>query len=228
MYLFERTLKIAQWAELFPIDTQESFTCHSLGSWFIPKAFPYWSSPPQRVIRLFFNLRYFLENRKHLQKYGLQICWSDTIFLGPWRADWIINVRMGPFSPSQESLQLHRPDFISRSGERIKRLKLIIQERKLQNMLQSEREALFNTVREWQGYQDPICPLLKRGALFTCLLRGRGGKSLLAKEYCSMLSQLHTQEVTFCLLRQQKLPSLAVSTFMIQISDIYSCPVIAS
>lgn len=65
----------------------------------------------------------------------------------------------------QESLQLHRPDFISRSGERIKRLKLIVQERKLQNMLQSEREALFNTVREWQGYQDPICPLLKRGFL---------------------------------------------------------------
>ncbi|KAM6180319.1 LOW QUALITY PROTEIN: centrosome-associated protein ALMS1 [Erethizon dorsatum] len=47
----------------------------------------------------------------------------------------------------QESLQLHRPDFISRSGERIKRLKLIVQERKLQNMLQSERDALFNTMR---------------------------------------------------------------------------------
>ncbi|XP_023385265.1 Alstrom syndrome protein 1 [Pteropus vampyrus] len=65
----------------------------------------------------------------------------------------------------QESLQLHRPDFISRSGERIKRLKLIVQERKLQNMLQSEREALFNTVKEWQSYQDPICPLPKRGFL---------------------------------------------------------------
>ncbi|XP_021118121.1 Alstrom syndrome protein 1 isoform X1 [Heterocephalus glaber] len=47
----------------------------------------------------------------------------------------------------QESLQLHRPDFISRSGERIKRLKLIVQERKLENMLQSERDALFNTMR---------------------------------------------------------------------------------
>uniref|UniRef100_A0A8C0VYL5 ALMS motif domain-containing protein n=1 Tax=Castor canadensis TaxID=51338 RepID=A0A8C0VYL5_CASCN len=44
----------------------------------------------------------------------------------------------------QESLQLHRPDFISRSGERIKRLKLIVQERKLQNMFQCERNALFN------------------------------------------------------------------------------------
>uniref|UniRef100_A0A8C7A9X5 ALMS1 centrosome and basal body associated protein n=1 Tax=Neovison vison TaxID=452646 RepID=A0A8C7A9X5_NEOVI len=54
----------------------------------------------------------------------------------------------------QESLQFHRPDFISRSGERIKRLKLIVQERKLQNMLQSEREALFNTVRERQGFLD--------------------------------------------------------------------------
>lgn len=47
----------------------------------------------------------------------------------------------------QESLQLHRPDFISRSGERIKRLKLLVQERKLQNLFQDEREALFNTAR---------------------------------------------------------------------------------
>ncbi|XP_051059208.1 centrosome-associated protein ALMS1 [Phodopus roborovskii] len=46
----------------------------------------------------------------------------------------------------QEALQLHRPDFISRSGERIKRLKLLVQERKLQSLFQSEREALFNTV----------------------------------------------------------------------------------
>ncbi|XP_029415042.1 Alstrom syndrome protein 1 homolog isoform X3 [Nannospalax galili] len=44
----------------------------------------------------------------------------------------------------QEALQLHRPDFISRSGERIKRLKLTVQERKLQNMFQSERDVLFN------------------------------------------------------------------------------------
>ncbi|XP_037662494.1 Alstrom syndrome protein 1 isoform X2 [Choloepus didactylus] len=63
----------------------------------------------------------------------------------------------------QESLQFHRPDFISRSGERIKRLKLIVQERKLQNVLQSERDALFNAAREWQGYQDPVRPLRARG-----------------------------------------------------------------
>uniref|UniRef100_A0A8C3WT53 ALMS1 centrosome and basal body associated protein n=1 Tax=Catagonus wagneri TaxID=51154 RepID=A0A8C3WT53_9CETA len=63
----------------------------------------------------------------------------------------------------QEALQLHRPDFISRSGERIKRLKLIVQERKLQNVLQSEREALFNTVQEWQGCRDPMHELPKRG-----------------------------------------------------------------
>ncbi|MBZ3881367.1 Alstrom syndrome protein 1 [Sciurus carolinensis] len=47
----------------------------------------------------------------------------------------------------QEALHLHRPDFISRSGERIKRLKLIVQERKLQNMFQSERDVLFNTTQ---------------------------------------------------------------------------------
>ncbi|KAK2499781.1 hypothetical protein MC885_000873 [Smutsia gigantea] len=61
----------------------------------------------------------------------------------------------------QESLQFHRPDFISRSGERIKRLKLILQERKLQNMLQSEREALFNSVRAWPGYQEPMRSTLR-------------------------------------------------------------------
>ncbi|ELW64020.1 Alstrom syndrome protein 1 [Tupaia chinensis] len=73
----------------------------------------------------------------------------------------------GPLRPFvratlQESLKLHRPDFISRSGERIKRLKLIVQERKLQNMLQSERDALFNTARDWQGSQNPMSPLPKR------------------------------------------------------------------
>ncbi|KAB1267395.1 Alstrom syndrome protein 1 [Camelus dromedarius] len=69
----------------------------------------------------------------------------------------------------QESLHLHRPDFISRSGERIKRLKLIVQERKMQNMLQSERDALFNTGQGWQGCRGPVHPLLpKRGQWRQC------------------------------------------------------------
>ncbi|XP_023408547.2 centrosome-associated protein ALMS1 isoform X4 [Loxodonta africana] len=63
----------------------------------------------------------------------------------------------------QESLQFHRPDFISRSGERIKRLKLIVQERKLQNVLQSERDALFNTGRDCQGCQDHMRPPPRQG-----------------------------------------------------------------
>ncbi|XP_062065645.1 centrosome-associated protein ALMS1 isoform X2 [Lepus europaeus] len=58
----------------------------------------------------------------------------------------------------QEALQLHRPDFISRSGERIKRLRLIVQERKLQNVLQSERDALFNAP----------APLPERGCMSSC------------------------------------------------------------
>ncbi|KAM5252005.1 centrosome-associated protein ALMS1-like [Hipposideros larvatus] len=78
----------------------------------------------------------------------------------------------------QESLQLHRPDFISRSGERIKRLKLVVQERKLQNMLQSEREALFNTEREWQGYRDP---LPKRGFLAAQKDRPIGKKEMIQR-----------------------------------------------
>lgn len=103
---------------------------------------------------------------------------GKPIFLGPCRKDCVINVRLGVFSPPQESLQLHRPDFISRSGERIKRLKLIVQERKLQNVLQSEREALFNTVQEWQGCRNPMHQLPKRGAScpLAFLLVGRRGK----------------------------------------------------
>ncbi|KAM9143447.1 centrosome-associated protein ALMS1 isoform 3-T3 [Pangshura tecta] len=53
----------------------------------------------------------------------------------------------------QEALALHRPDFISRSGERVKRLKLIMEERKIQSVLQSEREELFNPP-EKKGYKN--------------------------------------------------------------------------
>ncbi|XP_065785623.1 centrosome-associated protein ALMS1 isoform X6 [Muntiacus reevesi] len=81
----------------------------------------------------------------------------------------------------QESLHLHRPDFISRSGERIKRLKLIVQERKLQNMLQSEREALFNTAQEWQGYRDPVHLLHKRGFLAAQKKRPVGKKEMIQR-----------------------------------------------
>ncbi|XP_057414467.1 centrosome-associated protein ALMS1 isoform X3 [Balaenoptera acutorostrata] len=81
----------------------------------------------------------------------------------------------------QESLQLHRPDFISRSGERIKRLKFIVQERKLQNMLQSEREALFNTVRGWQGHRDATHLLPKRGFLVAQKKRPVGKKEMIQR-----------------------------------------------
>ncbi|KAL8206533.1 UNVERIFIED_CONTAM: hypothetical protein K2H54_007393 [Gekko kuhli] len=56
----------------------------------------------------------------------------------------------------QEALALHRPDFISRSGERVKRLKLIVEERKLQSLLQSEREQLFNRPEERKAYQNGL------------------------------------------------------------------------
>ncbi|XP_076796130.1 centrosome-associated protein ALMS1 isoform X7 [Arvicanthis niloticus] len=66
---------------------------------------------------------------------------------GPGRDGGQVSLRPFVRATLQESLQLHRPDFISRSGERVKRLKLLVQERKLQNLFQNEREALFNTVR---------------------------------------------------------------------------------
>nr|XP_025850323.1 Alstrom syndrome protein 1 [Vulpes vulpes] len=91
--------------------------------------------------------------------------------------------RLRPFvrATLQESLHLHRPDFISRSGERIKRLKLIVQERKLQNMLESEREALFNVSREWQGYRDPTHLLPKRGFLDARKSRPIGKKEMIQR-----------------------------------------------
>eukprot|EP00071_Canis_lupus_P026970 XP_022260527.1 Alstrom syndrome protein 1 isoform X6 [Canis lupus familiaris] len=91
--------------------------------------------------------------------------------------------RLRPFvrATLQESLHLHRPDFISRSGERIKRLKLIVQERKLQNMLESEREALFNVSREWQGYRDPTHLLPKKGFLDARKSRPIGKKEMIQR-----------------------------------------------
>ncbi|XP_043400867.1 Alstrom syndrome protein 1 isoform X8 [Chelonia mydas] len=64
----------------------------------------------------------------------------------------------------QEALALHRPDFISRSGERVKRLKLVMEERKLQNVLQSEREELFNPP-EKKGYKNASYLLYNRDCL---------------------------------------------------------------
>ncbi|NXD65018.1 ALMS1 protein, partial [Eolophus roseicapillus] len=54
----------------------------------------------------------------------------------------------------QEALAVHRPDFISRSGERVKHLKLVMEERKIQSMLQSQREELFNPPEKRKGYRN--------------------------------------------------------------------------
>ncbi|XP_072879178.1 centrosome-associated protein ALMS1 isoform X3 [Chlorocebus sabaeus] len=81
---------------------------------------------------------------------------------GPGREDGRDPLKPFVRATLQESLQFHRPDFISSSGERIKRLKLIVQERKLQSMLQSERDVLFNIDREQQGHQNRMRPLPKR------------------------------------------------------------------
>ncbi|XP_054404025.1 centrosome-associated protein ALMS1-like [Pongo abelii] len=81
---------------------------------------------------------------------------------GPGREDGRDPLKPFVRANLQESLQFHRSDFIFRTGERIKHLKLIVQERKLQSMLQSERDALFNSDRERQGHQNRMRPLPKR------------------------------------------------------------------
>ncbi|NXL52727.1 ALMS1 protein, partial [Podilymbus podiceps] len=71
----------------------------------------------------------------------------------------------------QEALAVHRPDFISRSGERVKHLKLVMEERRIQNMLQSEREELFNPPEKRKGYRNASHMLSDRG--FPCRQKRR-------------------------------------------------------
>ncbi|XP_065518410.1 centrosome-associated protein ALMS1-like isoform X3 [Lathamus discolor] len=65
----------------------------------------------------------------------------------------------------QEALAVHRPDFISRSGERVKHLKLVMEERKIQSVLQSQREELFNPPEKRKGYRNASDMLSDRGIL---------------------------------------------------------------
>ncbi|XP_056200518.1 centrosome-associated protein ALMS1 isoform X1 [Falco biarmicus] len=66
----------------------------------------------------------------------------------------------------QEALAVHRPDFISRSGERVKHLKLVMEERRIQSVLQSKREELLNPPEKRKGYRNASHMLSDRGFLF--------------------------------------------------------------
>ncbi|NXJ62657.1 ALMS1 protein, partial [Rostratula benghalensis] len=63
----------------------------------------------------------------------------------------------------QEALAVHRPDFISRSRERVKHLKLVMEERKIQSVLQSEREEIFNHPEKRKGHRNASHLLADRG-----------------------------------------------------------------
>ncbi|KAK2541322.1 Alms1 [Columba guinea] len=65
----------------------------------------------------------------------------------------------------QEALAVHRPDFISRSGERVKHLKLVMEERRMQSVLQAERQELFNPPEKRKGYRNASHVLSDRGFL---------------------------------------------------------------
>ncbi|NWY54384.1 ALMS1 protein, partial [Chionis minor] len=65
----------------------------------------------------------------------------------------------------QEALAAHRPDFISRSRERMKHLKLVMEERRMQSVLQSERQELFNPPEKRKGYRNASHMLSDRGFL---------------------------------------------------------------
>ncbi|XP_027764264.1 Alstrom syndrome protein 1-like [Empidonax traillii] len=63
----------------------------------------------------------------------------------------------------QEALAVHRPDFISRSGERVKHLKLVMEERRIQRGLQSQREELGNSLGKRKGCRSSTHLLADRG-----------------------------------------------------------------
>ncbi|NXV14038.1 ALMS1 protein, partial [Cepphus grylle] len=65
----------------------------------------------------------------------------------------------------QEALAVHRPDFISRSRERVKHLKLVMEERRVQSALQSEREELFNPPEKRKGSRNASHMVSDRGFL---------------------------------------------------------------
>ncbi|XP_059422343.1 uncharacterized protein alms1 isoform X3 [Carassius carassius] len=58
----------------------------------------------------------------------------------------------------QEALELHRPEFVSRSRERMKRLGLLVEERRLQAVFNREREELFNCPAPSRPYR-PAAPV---------------------------------------------------------------------
>ena len=72
-------------------------------------------------------------------------------------------------------------------------------------MLQGEREALFNTVQDWQGYRDPVHLLRKRGTLclFTLLLLGREGKVCFMQGSTAQCQASYSSESDFLLVEAQ-------------------------
>lgn len=64
----------------------------------------------------------------------------------------------------QEALELHRPEFVSRSRERMKRLCLLVEERKIQAVFNKEREELFNRRSAEQQPKAGWCHLLVQAA----------------------------------------------------------------
>ncbi|XP_042624619.1 Alstrom syndrome protein 1 homolog isoform X3 [Cyprinus carpio] len=61
----------------------------------------------------------------------------------------------------QEALELHRPEFVSRSRERMKRLGLLVGERRLQAVFNREREELFNFPTPSRPYR-PAAPVPRK------------------------------------------------------------------
>ncbi|XP_043111543.1 uncharacterized protein alms1 isoform X2 [Puntigrus tetrazona] len=58
----------------------------------------------------------------------------------------------------QEALELHRPEFVSRSRERMKRLGFLVEERRLQAVFNREREELFNCPAPSRPYRPAPVP----------------------------------------------------------------------
>ncbi|XP_048454436.1 uncharacterized protein alms1 isoform X2 [Rhincodon typus] len=125
-------------------------------AWFIPAAELKWSSrkenvpgqclspPPSQ-----FDLSPSSSSwREPLREKHLQQQWASETVNG-----WSLKPAAKNPSPLirltlKEALHMNRPDFISHSRQRVRRLELLTEERKIQSILQSERERLFNQPQE--------------------------------------------------------------------------------
>ncbi|XP_062903266.1 uncharacterized protein alms1 isoform X2 [Mobula hypostoma] len=107
--------------------------------------------------------------QRHLQEQWVSKEAQDTRLPPPAREDGVGGKFLSTLVPLtlREALTMNKPWFISHSQERVRRLALLVEERKLQSELQSERDRLFNQppsrgFQEWRSQHPDYSILFKK------------------------------------------------------------------